>query len=130
MNSRIINSSRNISSLAPTISEPFPEPIKKKKLFGNCGLGLLAHATLCEKCPNTEFLLVRIWTLFTKCQGQNFSTLEYWDSLKLFETLSKDVIFYVCCIFLICSTPLSYCYLVLISFTFLKMRAAHTFMPN
>ena len=26
--------------------------------------------TLCEKCPNTEFFLVRIWTLFTHCQNQ------------------------------------------------------------
>ena len=26
---------------------------------------------MCEKCPNTEFFLVRIWTLFTQCITQS-----------------------------------------------------------
>ena len=30
---------------------------------------VIGQFTLCEKCPNTEFLLVRIWTLFTQCQS-------------------------------------------------------------
>ena len=30
-------------------------------------LTMIVKAALCEKCPNTEFFLVRIWTLFTQC---------------------------------------------------------------
>ena len=32
--------------------------------------------TLCEKCPYTEYFLVRIWTLFTHCENQRISKLE------------------------------------------------------
>ena len=32
----------------------------------------LVSVTLREKCPNTEFFLVRIWTLFTQCEIKGF----------------------------------------------------------
>ena len=32
----------------------------------------LASVTLREKCPNTGFFLVRIWTLFTQCEMKGF----------------------------------------------------------
>ena len=52
--------------------------------------GLIVKATLREKCPNTEFLLVRIflysdqkklriWTLFTQCQCSLFLNF-FWYS--------------------------------------------------
>ena len=51
-----------------------------------------SYITLREKCPNTEFFLVLIWTLFTQCKSDSnklpklsTKTINFWNSVVRFS---------------------------------------------